>query len=348
MARRHLSSPVSNLAFSIFSLASFGFLAAPGTAVAEDRKDLLLRVLDVQELAGGATVRDEILTYRDGTTLLLRNLGDAGAQFVRAEAETTEIDALKAVLVDQGIDRQLAGGCEAVGAGRVLADERVLEGRTIFLSWFGVDARRARHLRMTQLSETDPPAPCPAALTRVTVDFFDYAQAVLTGPSATSDPDTHYPRSLLIDVDNNFSADPSCPAFTFTEDMLVFRDGLFLRRYVDSDGAFRFTRSQVSFEHRLLFSEVLAENRIDTLRTTCRTWFFVPFVVEGRCRDYSWDSAAVWHGRNDRFGVIEGETNVEEACGPRPATIRQQLMQLVLNSLASPAASDAEGRFNVQ
>ncbi|MCB1033388.1 MAG: hypothetical protein KDD47_06095 [Acidobacteria bacterium] len=307
--------------------------------------DHLLRLLDDQRLADGRRVLDEILIFRDGVTVLLRTVG-RNTRIFRADARPEEIEALKGLLVDEAVDLQ-RGACDLEGAPRVLSGPLGFRTRESWISWFGVGGRRARHLALGHAESESSPfgRPCTGAFERIVTAAFSFAHSVLSGPTATSVPDEHYPRSLLFSIRSDLQSDPACDPYVFCEDVYFFRDGLLLHHVVDSEGEFIYTRAQVPREMRQQLISVLAEERIGAIDTACRTWFFLPFAIDGACRDYTWQSAATWHGRDGRQGSIRGDDQQRDDCLASEIRVRSELLRLILAAVTGPSAAVVSGVF---
>ena len=321
---------------------------ALGEAVSLDNKvggDHLLRLFDHQQLQDGRQVEDEILIFRDGVTLLIRNVGKQTRIF-RADAKPERIEALKRVLVQESVDTRL-GACNLEGVPRVLNGPLGLRSRSSWFSWFGVAGRRSRHLALGHRESANSPfeADCSSAMQRIAEESFGFAQAVLAGPTTTRTPDEHYPRSLLFSVRNDLQSDPDCDPYTFDEDVYIYRDGLFLHHFLDSEGNYVYTRAQVPREMRQNLHLVLSEERIAGIDTTCRTWFFLPFAIDGACLDYTWQSEAVWLGRGGRRGSIAGNDGAGLECGESETRVRMELMRFMLAAATDQASAVIAGAF---
>lgn len=315
---------------------------ALGNEVAGDH---LLRLFDSQQLEDGRLVEDEVLIFRDGVTVLLRTVGRHTRVF-RADATVGATEQLKRTLVDAEIDSRL-GECDVQGVPRILGGLLGLRSRSTWLSWFGVGGRRARHLALGHEGSSSGQfgTECSESLQRIAGAAFGFAQTALSGPTATSGPDEHYPRSLLYSVRSDLQSDPSCARYAFDEDAYIFRDGLLLHHFLDSDGSFGYTRAQVPQETRRRFNDLLTEARIGSVDAVCRTWFFLPFAVNGACLDYSWQSAATWHGRDERQGTIAGEESVQNRCSSVELRVRMELVRLMLAAVTDTAAVTINGGF---
>jgi len=103
---------------------------------------------------------------------------------------------------------------------------------------------------------------------------------------------------------------------------------------VNAEGHYLISRATVPASLRQRLNATLTEEGIGGLRGLCRTWFFIPFVVEGGCLDYAWESSAEWKGRNGRRGVVAGNEGTEVSCPDGKSKIRSQLMMTILNALS--------------
>lgn len=306
--------------------------------------DHLLRLFDSQQLEDGRLVDDEILIFRDGLTVLKRTLGRQSRVF-RSDPAAPEIQALKDTLVAEAVDTQ-EGNCNLVEAPRVLSGPLGLRSRSTWLSWFGVAGRRARHFALGyEGSASEFTRECSAEVQKIVEQAFEFAQGVLAGPTTTQGPDEHYPRSLLFSVRNGLQSDPVCTPYRFEESALIFRDGLLLHHFLDSDGSFNYTRSQVPRGMRQELSRVLEEERIASIDEHCRTWFFLPFPVDGACLGYTWQSKAIWHGRGGRQGVIGGDDQTELRCGAPEARVRGELVRYLAAAVTDGKAASVTGVF---
>ncbi|MCH9648491.1 MAG: hypothetical protein K0U98_09645 [Deltaproteobacteria bacterium] len=310
------------------------------------RSDHVLRFYDSVSLDGGGTVADEVMIFRDGLTILRRTGSDFDPIVARGQASLEDISMLKQVLVEERVDR-LMGGCELTGLPSVQPIEGAVASREILLSWFGVAGRRARHMEIDHVPSEEPgPADeaCSDGLARVASVAVTFSEQVLSQPDATFGPDMNYPRSLLYEIDNQFVSDPDCELYTFSDTFLLFRDGLLLRRFKGSDGSFEFTRGIAQRDVRDLLIQALADE-IQDLRGICRTWFFIPFTVDGACVDYSWNSGATWFGRQGRMTTLQGNEGISRECSDGQLRVRTQLVILLVNTLANPSNDTVSGFF---
>lgn len=311
------------------------------------RSDHVLRFYDSAVLDGGSTVADEVMIFRDGLTILRRTSSEFDPIVARGQASVEDISALKQSLIDERVDR-LIGGCALTDLPPVQPIEGTVASREILLSWFGVEGRRSRHMEIDPglSGEPDPAGePCSEGLARVTRATVAFTEQVLGQPDVTFDPDMNYPRSLLYEIDNQFASDPDCEHYTFGDTFLLFRDGLLLRRFKGSDGSFEFTRGVAQQDVRDLLNQALAME-IQDLRGICRTWFFLPFTVDGACIDYGWNSAATWFGRQGRMTTLRGHEGTNRECSEGQLRVRTRLVILLVNTLANPSNDTVSGFFS--
>ena len=325
-------------------------LVIPFSAQAQGGKDLMLRLFQVKSTAADASSPasrsfDEVLVFRDGLLLFVSNRDDGGSRSVRAQASEASLESLKSILVDDRVDR-LAGWCDVSGVGGVLEGSEIVRVRRSLLTWYGVRSRRVRHLPIGHVESTAGQfgEPCSGSLLRVLRASLAVFQDGLTGPTATASPDENYPTSLLFEIRNALEEDPSCGDGGFVDDFHLFRDGLLVRRFRNAEGHYLISRAAVPSKLRRRLNATLTREQIGSLRGSCRTWFFIPFVVDGGCLDYAWESSAEWNGRNGRRGLVAGNDGAEATCPDSKARIRNQLMTTILNALSFVTVETVEGR----
>ncbi len=307
--------------------------------------DYLLRLFDSLQLEDGRRVDDEIVIFRDGVIVLLRNVGRQ-VRIFRADASPDQIGALKRVLVEEAVDTRL-GDCNLAEVPRVLNGPSGLRSRRSWFSWFGVAGRRSRHLALGHRESEDSrfSSDCSAEMQSIAEESFGFARSVLAGPTTTKNPDQHYSRSLLFSVRNDLQSDPTCGPYAFDEDVYIFRDGFLLHHFLDSDGGFAYTRAQVPREMLHALHQVLEEEGIAAIDAQCRTWFFLPFAIDGACLDYSWQSRATWHGRNDRSGSIAGDDQTRLACSEPEKSVRRELVRFMSAAVTDDTSVVVTGAF---
>lgn len=337
--------PILATAILLLTLA----LSPASSAEAQGGPDLLVRIWQSSSIVppdtGPITAYDEVLLFRDGLVLLLSEGNGGQSRTVRAEIGDDALDAFKAALIDGGVG-DLEGRCDVSGVGGVGTTDVGAGDRETLMTWYGTQGRRSRHLPIghTESSTGTFGETCPDVLRSLLVQALSISGSALAGPSATDSPDENYPLSLLFDTKSTFVNDPDCGAGGgFVEDFVLFRDGLLVRTYEDSDGNYRISRAFVPGSVRRTLQTALVEEEISDLQTGCKTWFFLPFIVEGQCLDYSWDSGAVWLGRQGRRGRIFGNETIDLACNESQARVRGQLMVSVLNALSFASVQSVEG-----
>jgi hypothetical protein len=324
-------------------------LASP--AQAQSGKDLLLRTWQLKssaEDAGSPESRfyDEILLFRDGLVLFVANKEDGSSRTVRAQVGDVALESLKALLVDEHVDTQ-TGYCDVTGVGGALEGSQTVSSRQTLLTWYGIRGKRVRHLPIGHGESTVGQfgEPCSAGLSLILSQTLAAAEASLTGPTATTSPDENYPSSLLFEVRNSLNEDPDCGDGGFVDDFHIFRDGLLIRRFLNAEGQYVISRAAVPALLRRQMNETLTQEQIASLRGACRTWFFVPFVVDGGCLDYAWESSAEWNGRGGRRGLVAGNDGVDATCSTGRSRIRNQLMTMILNALSFVTVETVDGRL---
>ncbi len=318
-------------------------------AVSGMRSDHVLRFHDVRELGGGGSIVDELSIFRDGLTVL-RSLGAGGeVRVVRGQAREEQITRLRGILAEERVDL-LSGRCNLAGLQTLDPSGAPLAGRQTLLSWFGVEGRRARHLEIGHdtASESGPfDEACSVSLARVAQETLAYTEEVFAGPDVTESPDMNYPSSLLFEIHSDFSSDPDCDPYEFSDTFLMFRDGLLLRSFQGTDGGFRFSRGILNGEGHQRLVQLLVEEGVSQLRGNCRTWFFLPFTIDGACTDYDWRSAATWYGRQGRRSTLAGHEELTRVCSGGQLRIRTQLVVLMLNTISNASSHTVFGRLPI-
>jgi hypothetical protein len=317
------------------------FADAPLAAQVPSDGDFLLYLRDIQHYEDGIFL-DEGFVFRDGEVVFKRVGEDGTDRTLRARANEAAMAALNQVLIEHKVGQQTGDCAVASVAVPLPPGGRTLIERRALLTWFGRGDRH-RHLPLRLAGTAETPPPCSQDVTMIADGVFPWLQerleeAASAGPSGAA-------GSLLFGIHSAMQEDVACGEGGFEDTMLLFRDGLLVRRIEDQERNFQLIRSQgtESSLHQLWSSFVAKE--VGRNGATCRLSFFTPFLIDGGCLGFTWQSSGVWHGRQGRRAVYFGSDQVEVPCQPAQQQIQRSVNDYVRNTLGQPARHVVEGRF---
>lgn len=300
----------------------------------------LLRILESHSLAGEPVASDEILVFRDGLTIGLRQLPDGAREVIRGHASAQEMSSLNLALAEHRVGTQTAR-CQV----QDLIPSFTLNLRDLdhhaLISWFGRDGRRSRHMEVSP-SEEIFSSRCHSAMEQLAVTVLEFSRSILS----RAEEEQVFWTSLLFDLDSWMLTPEVCESWGFSERTLLFRDGLVLRLVEDNGNWFLFGRAQASQEDMRTLNLALAEQQVGFAAGDCHLWFFLPFLLDERCADFTWTSTGTWFGRGSRRSVLYGDATVQQTCSENQKTIRHAVLSGILAALTNETAISVTGTFS--
>jgi hypothetical protein len=335
------------------ALVLLGFLAAvtpPVLAQVPADGDFLLTVRDLQRYPVEGEILDEVFLFRDGEMVFSRVGPDGADLTLRTQASAAQLSALNTILVEKRVGQQ-SGYCAVRGVAVPLPPGDALPvERDVVITWFG-RGERLRHLPVNLAAPAapdDPDAtlePCAPAVNRITEDLFGLLETLVQ--EATLRQGGPLGLRLLFNIHNAMQEDVRCGEGGFHDAMFLFRDGFFLRRIEDLDGNFQLVRSQATDEALGLLRQALAQQRVGVHGGVCRLAFITPFLVDGGCLKFTWQSLGTWHGRGERRAEYFGSSEISQMCSAPQQQVQRSVNDYVRNTLGQFSRHEVAGRYPV-
>ncbi|MEM9290276.1 MAG: hypothetical protein AAGD01_01185 [Acidobacteriota bacterium] len=303
---------------------------------------LLLWAQDHHRTEDGSAWTDDVLIFRDGEIVVHRVYAGGEVNVLRGSADGARMASLGAVLQAEQIGLWEEEHCRLEVPLPTLGDGPAAQPprRSVVLSWFGREGRRQTHVAMISVGGER----CAEAQERSAQAILEFAaEALVTSTPTAIGSEAEPSTSLLFEIHNQMLGDPSCDPFTFIDRMLIFRDGLFLRLYRDTENEFMVVRTQIERDEMALLAASLQQHRVGTESGECYLWFLLPFFVNVDCQDFSWASWGTWFGRSDRRATLTGAADIVAECSDGQQGARDAIMQVVRIGVSSPERSEVRG-----
>ena len=334
--------------FLLLAGVHFGFLVGVTLSAAAQVPaggDFLLHARDVQRYTLEGALFDEVFLFRDGEAIFHRVFEDGSDLTLRAQASAEQLSAFKTILVEKRVGQQ-SGYCALRGvAVPLLPGSASPVERDTVITWFG-RGKRLRHLPINLAAPSNPDEvfePCVAEVATITEGLFDLLETLVQ--EAILRDDTRQDLLLLFSVHNAMQEDVRCGEGGFQDAMFLFRDGFFLRRIEALDRNFLLVRSQATNDALELLRQALAQQRVGVNGGVCRLSFFSPFLVDGGCLEFTWQSLGTWHGRRERRAEYFGSGEVSLMCSASQQQVQRSVNDYVRNTLGQFSRHEVEGRY---
>ncbi len=307
--------------------------------------DFLLTVRDLQRYPVEGEFLDEVFLFRDGEMVFSR-VGPGGDDLtLRTQASAAQLLALNTILVEKRVGQQ-SGYCAVRGVALPLRPGGAPPvERDAVITWFG-RGERLRHLPVNLAAASDPDAslePCAPEVTKITEGLFGLLETLVQ--EALLREEAPVGLRLLFSIHNAMQEDVRCGEGGFHDAMFLFRDGFFLRRIEDVDGNFQMVRSLATGEALGLLRQALVQQQVGIHGGFCRLAFFTPFLVDGGCLDFTWQSLGTWHGRRERRAEYFGSNEISQMCSAPQQQVQRSVNDYVRNTLGQFSRHEVEGRY---
>lgn len=336
-----------DLCLALALLGLLAMLAPPVLAQVPADGNFLVAVRDLQRYPVEGEVLDEVFLFRDGEMVFSRVGPDGADLTLRTRASAAQLSALNSILVEKRVGQQ-SGYCAVRGVAVPLSpgDGPPVE-RDVVITWFG-RGERSRHLPVNLAAPLDPDGtlePCALEVNSITEGLFGLLETLVQ--EAVLRQGEPVGLRLLFSIHNAMQEDVRCGDGGFDDAMFLFRDGFFLRRIEDLDGNFQLVRSQATGEALELLRQALAQQQVGVHGGFCRLSFFTPFLVDGGCLDFTWQSLGTWHGRGERRAEYFGSNEISEMCSASQQQVQRSVNDYVRNTLAQFSRHEIDGRYPV-